>query len=84
VFAIDLLGFGGSAKPILDYNTGLWRDLVKDFLAEFVKEPAVLVGNSLGSLICLEVAAASPEASVGGLVLLNCAGGMNNKAVRLL
>lgn len=44
--------------------------------------PAVLVGNSIGSLAALMVAEAAPQGAVSGLALLNCAGGMNNKAIR--
>ncbi len=55
VYAIDLLAFGASAKPIMKYTVELWQDLAVDFLAEFVDAPAVLVGNSLGSLIALAV-----------------------------
>ena len=58
MYAIDLLAFGASAKPILEYTVELWQDLVVDFLAEFVDRPAVLVGNSLGSLIALAVSQA--------------------------
>lgn len=57
MYALDLLGFGKSDKPVLAYNMELWRDQVADFLAEFVQEPVVLVGNSLGSLTCLMVCA---------------------------
>jgi len=49
------------------------RAQVIDFIDNVVGEPAVLVGNSIGSLAALHVAAASP-ASTAGLVLLNCAG----------
>lgn len=38
----------------------------------------MLVGNSIGSLVSLEVAARSPEL-VRGVLLNNCAGGMNSK-----
>ena len=55
VYAIDLLGFGRSDKPLLSYSTELWRDQLLDFLSEFVDRPAVLVGNSIGSLISLMV-----------------------------
>ena len=55
VYAIDLLGFGASSKPILEYTIELWRDLVLDFMAEFIDTPTVLIGNSLGSLIALAV-----------------------------
>jgi len=93
VFALDLLGFGGSAKPDVAYSVDLWRDQLLDFVAEKVtqasppppppaaanKKKVVLVGNSLGSLVALAAAAASP-ATFAGLVCLNLAGGMNSKA----
>jgi pimeloyl-ACP methyl ester carboxylesterase len=50
VLAIDLLGFGASQKPPgVDYGPRLWQQQLCDFLAEFCAEPAVLVGNSIGS-----------------------------------
>lgn len=48
---------------------------------EFIDRPYVLVGNSIGSLACLMVSAASPAGRVAGTVLLNSAGAMNNKGV---
>ncbi|KAG1679807.1 hypothetical protein FOA52_012719 [Chlamydomonas sp. UWO 241] len=80
VYAIDLLGFGASDKAQVDYTMELWRDLITDFHAEFVQVPAVLIGNSIGSLAALMVAAKSPQ-SVKGLVLINCCGAMNSKGV---
>eukprot|EP00882_Tetradesmus_deserticola_P025252 GHRQ01027719.1.p1 GENE.GHRQ01027719.1~~GHRQ01027719.1.p1 ORF type:complete len:335 (+),score=95.79 GHRQ01027719.1:210-1214(+) len=82
VYAIDLVGFGASDKPAQQYTIELWAELLVDFMAEFMPEtPAVLVGNSIGSLSCLTAAAAAPEGQLAGLVLLNCAGAMNNKGV---
>ncbi|KAK9205434.1 hypothetical protein WN943_015701 [Citrus x changshan-huyou] len=52
-----------------------------DFLDEVVKKPTVLIGNSVGSLACVIAASESSQTLVQGLVLLNCAGGMNNKAI---
>ncbi len=34
-----------------------WEELISDFLQEFVEQPAVIVGNSLGSLASLMVRA---------------------------
>ncbi|QIR41145.1 alpha/beta fold hydrolase [Tolypothrix sp. PCC 7910] len=73
VFAIDLLGFGRSAKPKLDYSGDLWRDQLHDFINEIIGQKAVLVGNSLGGYACLCVAAQYPD-SAAGVVLLNSAG----------
>jgi pimeloyl-ACP methyl ester carboxylesterase len=78
VFALDLLGFGGSSKPELDYNLELWVELIRDFCAAKIQQPAVFVGNSIGGLLCLMILAEHPEISAGG-VLLNPAGGLNHR-----
>ncbi|CAA7405112.1 unnamed protein product [Spirodela intermedia] len=82
VYAIDLLGFGASDKPEgFEYTMETWAELILDFLDEVVRRPTVLIGNSVGSLACVIAASESTGGLVQGLVLLNCAGGMNNKAV---
>ncbi|XP_062082635.1 pheophytinase, chloroplastic [Humulus lupulus] len=82
VYAIDLLGFGASDKPEgFPYTMETWAQLILNFVEEIVKKPTVLVGNSVGSLACLIAASESNQSLVRGLVLLNCAGGMNNKAI---
>ncbi len=73
VFAIDLLGFGRSAKPKLEYGGDLWRDQLYDFITKVVNQKAVLAGNSLGGYASLCVAAQKADAAAG-LVLLNSAG----------
>ncbi len=55
VYAIDLLGFGNSDKPVQQYSMELWAEQLCDFVSEFTSAPAVLVGNSVGSLACLMV-----------------------------
>lgn len=59
VYAIDLLGFGRSDKPLMSYSIELWTEQLLDFLSEFVSQPSILVGNSIGSLISLMVMASS-------------------------
>jgi pimeloyl-ACP methyl ester carboxylesterase len=73
VWAIDLLGFGRSAKPNGEYSGNLWREQLHDFIRKVIGEPAVLAGNSLGGYAALCVAAEYPQ-SVAGLILLNSAG----------
>lgn len=82
VYAIDLLGFGGSQKPAIDYSMDLWQELVLDFWAEWVQEPAVWVGNSIGALLALMLSAAAPDRTAA-TVLLNCAGGLNHRPEEL-
>jgi len=73
VWAIDLLGFGRSAKPDLAYSGQLWREQVDDFIREVIGQPAILAGNSLGGYVALSVASQVPNAAAG-LILLNSAG----------
>eukprot|EP00466_Bigelowiella_natans_P007582 jgi/Bigna1/131613/aug1.15_g6321 len=99
VFAIDLIGFGDSSKPQIEYSTNLWADLVNDFIAEVIDGKVYLVGNSIGSLISLVAAesyaapttSSSPSSSgdrrenrISGVILLNCASGMNSKVAKLV
>ncbi len=76
VLALDLLGFGASDKPKLDYRLELWQSLLNDFWIEFIQEPAIFIGNSMGGLMTLMMLAHHPEITAGG-VLLNSAGGLN-------
>jgi pimeloyl-ACP methyl ester carboxylesterase len=73
VWAIDLLGFGRSAKPEIPYSGDVWRDQLHDFITEVIGQPVVLAGNSLGGYAALCVAAQRPQ-SAAGLVLINSAG----------
>ncbi|CAM6126519.1 unnamed protein product [Calypogeia fissa] len=82
VYAVDLLGFGASDKPVdANYGPDLWGELVRDFTQEFAEEGAILVGNSIGSLAVLSAAAMLDDKAVSGVVLLNCAGAMNRKGL---
>lgn len=78
VFAVDLLGFGGSDKPSLDYTLELWQELLKDFFHAHIQEPTVFVGNSIGALLSLMVVTDYPDIAAAG-VLINCAGGLNHR-----
>ncbi len=78
VFAIDLLGFGSSDKPPLNYTMEVWEELVKDFWTAHIQQRAVFVGNSIGGLLSLMVIANHPEIAAGG-ILINCAGGLSHR-----
>jgi pimeloyl-ACP methyl ester carboxylesterase len=61
VYALDLVGFGASRKPKIEYKISLWVEQVHDFWQTFVGEPMIIVGNSIGSLVALVAAATYPE-----------------------
>ena len=70
VYALDLLGFGASRKADTQYTVELWVEQVHDFWSIFIGEPVVLVGNSVGSLVCMSLAAIYPE-MVKAIVMLS-------------
>jgi pimeloyl-ACP methyl ester carboxylesterase len=82
VFAIDLLGFGDSDKPVLDYSLKLWQELVVDFWHDRIQQPTIFIGNSIGALLSLALASNHPNISAG-VVLINCAGGLNHSPEEL-
>ena len=74
VHAIDLIGFGRSAKPSeLDYGGDLWKEQIVSYVKERIRKPTVIIGNSLGGYAAL-AAGAALEFESAGVVLLNAAG----------
>jgi pimeloyl-ACP methyl ester carboxylesterase len=61
VYAIDLLGFGGSEKAAIPYSIDLWVQQLHSFWKTFIGCPVILVGNSIGSLVALTAAHIHPE-----------------------
>jgi pimeloyl-ACP methyl ester carboxylesterase len=81
VHAIDLLGFGRSAKPEGPaYGGALWRDQLTAYVRERIGRPTVLVGNSLGGYAALAAGAGLGE-EAAGVVLLNAAGPFSDEQV---
>jgi pimeloyl-ACP methyl ester carboxylesterase len=74
-YAIDLIGFGASAKPKpsaeIEYTFETWAELVVDFCREVIGTPTILVGNSIGCIVALQAAVTNPE-FIRGVALLNC------------
>ncbi|MAT94792.1 MAG: hypothetical protein CME59_19655 [Halioglobus sp.] len=69
VLALDLLGFGQSDKPNVDYRIQVYVDQIRELLDSRGIEQATLVGNSMGGLVSLQFAAQHPE-RVKSLVLV--------------
>jgi pimeloyl-ACP methyl ester carboxylesterase len=78
VYAIDLLGFGFSDKPVQEYPASVWRDQVLDFIEQVIQRKNVIVaGNSLGGFTALFASAserARQQELISGCILLNAAG----------
>ncbi len=74
-YAIDLIGFGASAKPTpgeeINYTFETWGQLVADFCREVVGSSAFLVGNSIGCVVIMQAAVENPEL-VRGIAAINC------------
>ncbi|MEP0917026.1 alpha/beta fold hydrolase [Leptolyngbya sp. DQ-M1] len=72
VYALDLLGFGASDKPDIRYSIDLWVDQVYEFWRSCIGQgkPVILVGNSIGSLVCSVAAARHPE-MVRGVAMIS-------------
>ncbi|AKG23650.1 alpha/beta fold hydrolase [Calothrix sp. 336/3] len=70
VYALDMLGFGASEKAPANYSIQLWVEQVYEFWQTFIRQPVILIGNSLGSLVSLAVAATYPE-MVQGIVMMS-------------
>lgn len=69
VFAPDLLGWGRSDKPPLEYDGVLYIQLIQDFLEDVVQERTIVIATGLCSAYALQVAVDAPEAVRGlGLV----------------
>ena len=83
-FAIDLLGFGNSSQPkaLLDYENpdnnsikycfDLWGEQIRDFCYENIREPVILVGNSIGGIVALRAAEILKD-YCDGVILIDCA-----------
>ncbi|HMT05958.1 MAG: alpha/beta hydrolase [Solirubrobacterales bacterium] len=72
VIAIDMLGYGGSAKPDSDYSVETQAGLVAQVLSRLDVSGAILVGHSLGGKVVTSVAEQSPGL-VRGLVIIDSA-----------
>ncbi|KJH72423.1 alpha/beta fold hydrolase [Aliterella atlantica] len=81
VYAIDLIGFGSSAKPKpgtklqpgeqIPYSFETWGQQIADFCREVVGEPVFLVGNSIGCIAAMQAAVYAPDMVIK-VALLNC------------
>jgi pimeloyl-ACP methyl ester carboxylesterase len=70
VLALDLAGFGRTRSHGRSTSVHANQQLLHRFLSEVCRDPAILVGNSMGGLISILQTAAYPE-TVAGVVLID-------------
>ncbi len=61
VYAIDLLGFGLSDHPAIDYSAEVYADLISDFIREVIGKPTVVVARGLSSAYVIAGAYRRPQ-----------------------
>lgn len=61
VYALDLLGFGHSDRPGVEYSAAMYSELCQDFLREVIQQPATLLASRLSCNYAIAVAAATPD-----------------------
>lgn len=85
VLALDQIGFGKSAKPLLDYNIQTYVDFLNEFLRDLNISRATLVGESLGGwIVALDAAEESSDPTMvrlEKLVIVDGAGLKQDKAI---
>jgi triacylglycerol lipase len=70
---LDQIGFGRSAKPLVEYRIQTFVDFLRAFMQELKIPNARLIGNSLGGWIAVDFVAQHP-AMVDKLVLVDAGG----------
>ncbi len=73
VLALDLLGFGRSAKPLIEYTIAGFVEVVEYFLRGLKIDRTAVLGESMGGWIAASFALKFPG-MVGKLVLVDSAG----------
>jgi pimeloyl-ACP methyl ester carboxylesterase len=61
VYAIDLLGFGLSDRPAIDYTAETYTDLISDFIKEVIGKPTVVVAHGLSCAYVIADAFRRPQ-----------------------
>lgn len=60
VYAIDLLGFGQSDRPRIDYTAELFTDIISDFVKYIIKQKTAVVAISLSAAFVIKAASKNP------------------------
>jgi pimeloyl-ACP methyl ester carboxylesterase len=74
VFALDLLGFGLSDKPDVQYTPEMYAQLIADFILDVIGQPAGIAASSHGAAYAVQ--AASKHSLIINRLLLSCPTGI--------
>jgi pimeloyl-ACP methyl ester carboxylesterase len=61
VYVLDLLGFGLSDRPTIDYTAETFADLINDFIREVIGKPTTVVAHGLSSAYVIADAYRRPQ-----------------------
>ena len=78
----DLIGFGHSDKPLVDYTTEFFTDFISSFLNKLKIKKTNMIGSSLGGQITVDYASQNLD-SVENLVLVSPSGIMKHSTPAL-
>jgi pimeloyl-ACP methyl ester carboxylesterase len=73
VYALDLLGFGRSARPNVRYTPAMYQAFLADFMAKLGHGPLVVAASALSAAHVVALAARDPQ-HIAALVLIGPAG----------
>jgi pimeloyl-ACP methyl ester carboxylesterase len=79
VVAVDLPGYGYSTAPLGKYSPKNYARVLQQVLARHAKQPALVVGHSMGGAVALRLASDFPD-TTGRLVLVDVAGILHRTA----
>ncbi len=61
VYAVDLLGFGLSDRPSVDYTAETFTDLISDFIKEVINKPTIVLAHGLTNAYVIAAAYRKPQ-----------------------
>ncbi len=61
VYVVDLLGFGLSDRPAIDYTAETYTDLIGDFIKEVINKPTIVVAHGLTCAYVVDTAFRNPQ-----------------------
>jgi pimeloyl-ACP methyl ester carboxylesterase len=82
VYVPDLIGFGLSDKPNVDYTTDFFAKFITSFLDEIKIKNTIVIGSSLGGRIAVEYVSENQQ-NVEKLILVSPAGAMKQSTPAL-